>query len=144
MQRVLPPDELSFIQDATESKLFTQKELQYLENDLSSQFVSLKSLEEQERILEATNDLIDRHGHVIKNYPSSFNYLLKRQAAQAERLKAMRERLTMVLASEGATDTELSQGSRLSKGSNASRVASNADVPGFRSLPTPRMGGGLT
>jgi hypothetical protein len=152
-RRVLPAAENRFINEASQSGLFTSEEIKNMVDDLSTQYVSLESLAEQERLLRMTNDLIDQHAQMLQNYPITFTYLTRRQGALTKHLEDQRERLT--LKSEGkGVETEVSLGSRMSKGSNASRVAASSmasgtssaggDIPAFRSLPTPRMGGGLT
>lgn len=151
---MLPPHELAFIREASESQLFAEEEIKIMAAKLSTQVVSLNSLIEQERILTETNDLIDRHAKMLVNYPSVFSYLTQRQAAQTSRLREMRQSLTLKMngRDSGESESGVSLGSRVSKGSNQSRVAgastagasTSSDIPGFRSLPTPRMGGGLT
>lgn len=150
--RVLPAAENNFIQDASESGLFTDEEIRNLIDDLGTQYVSLESLTEQERLLNMTNDLIDRHAGMLQHYPTTFTYLTRRQAALTKHLEDQRERLTLKMAGNNDVDTHASLGSRMSKGSNVSRAAasrsaassSGGDIPAFRSLNTPRMGGGLT
>jgi hypothetical protein len=153
LRRVLPAAENNFIHEANQSGLFTGEEIQMLIDDLSTQYVSLESLAEQERLLKMTNKLIDSHAYMLQNYPKIFTYLTRRQGALTKHLEEQRERLTLKVAGQ-ETETEVSLGSRMSKGSNASRVAASSmasgtssaggDIPAFRSLPTPRMGGGLT
>lgn len=152
-RRVLPAAENCFIAEASQSGLFTSEEIRNLVDDLSTQYVSLESLTEQERLLQETNELIDRHANMLQHYPTSFTYLTRRQAALTKHLEDQRERLTLKMAGAGA-ETEVSLGSRVSKGSNVSRLgasgsvasaaSSGGDIPAFRSLKTPRMGGGLT
>jgi hypothetical protein len=153
-RRVLPAAENTFIHEANQSGFFTEEEIRILVDDLSTQYMSLESLAEQERLLKMTNELIDRHAQMLQNYPKSFTYLTRRQGVLTKHLENQRERLTLKVAGQEA-ETEISLGSRMSKGSNASRVAARSmasgtlsagggDIPAFRSLPTPRMGGGLT
>lgn len=155
---MLPMAERQFVMEAIENKFLADEEIRFVTDEFWNQLVSLSNLEEQEHILEATTDFIDRHAVMLAKHPRCFEYLKERQAQQTIRLQELRNELMMRMNGEDDGSSEsiskASLGSRSSKGSNTSRLAGSTtsagtgtgsgDVPTFRSLPTPRMGGGLT
>lgn len=142
-RRVLPKAEANFLSEAAESGLFTKEEINIITDDLSTQFISVESLTEQERLLGMTNDLIDKHADMLVHYPKSFTFLTRRQAVMTKHLEQQRDRLTNRMAGRESETIEINKSSNKAN-STVSVASSGGDIPAFRSLNTPRMGGGLT